>query len=245
MGRTEFEAAYLQMQQDQTTRPKQEERVVRIKQDGFNHRLLRLAQPQRPAALHKQTSQSSEQVSEKSAEQGGDENRSSKGQLSSDIGTLVHKYLEVMARDGLVNWNIERVQELDVSMQRWLRQQGHGLKVATDGAAEVIDHLVSTLQSETGRWILSPRDESGCEVAFTTERGGSIQTHIIDRTFVEDGVRWIVDYKTTRQKSNESVLQDYEQQLQRYRALFSPKEVVRCATFFTWDAEFVEFTQTD
>ena len=245
VGRTEFEAAYLQLQQDQTTRPKQEERVVRIKQDGFNHRLLRLAQPQRPAALHKQTSQSSEQVSEKSAEQGGDENRSSKGQLSSDIGTLVHKYLEVMARDGLVNWNIERVQELDVSMQRWLRQQGHGLKVATDGAAEVIDHLVSTLQSETGRWILSPRDESGCEVAFTTERGGSIQTHIIDRTFVEDGVRWIVDYKTTRQKSNESVLQDYEQQLQRYRSLFTPKEVVRCATFFTRDAEFVEFTQTD
>lgn len=68
-----------------------------------------------------------------------------------------------MARDGLVNWNIERVQELDVSVQRWLRQQGHGLKVSTDGAAEVIDHLVSTLQSETGRWILSPRDESGCE----------------------------------------------------------------------------------
>jgi hypothetical protein len=57
--------------------------------------------------------------------------------------------------------------------------------------------LATTLASADGQWVLQPRADAGAELAIA-RRGeeGTAETRVIDRSFVEDGVRWIIDYKT-------------------------------------------------
>jgi ATP-dependent exoDNAse (exonuclease V) beta subunit len=118
-------------------------------------------------------------------------------------------------------------------MRRWLRQQGHAGEELESATDEVWRHLATTLQSEMGRWILGPRVAAQCEVPYTTARDGEIQTHVIDRTFVEDGVRWIVDYKTTRPSDDEEPRAEHQAQLSRYRSLFGADTDVRTVVFYT------------
>jgi len=53
-------------------------------------------------------------------------------------------------------------------------------------------------EDQRGRWILSGRHEdSRCEVPLTALIDGRLRHLVIDRTFIDDeGVRWIIDYKT-------------------------------------------------
>ena len=70
---------------------------------------------------------------------------------------------------------------------------------------------------------------------------GALAEHVIDRTFVEDSQRWIIDYKSSVPESGES-LDAFEQrqselyggQLARYRAALQAKEdlPVRTALYF-------------
>jgi len=57
--------------------------------------------------------------------------------------------------------------------------------------------LIQTLEDERGRWLLGPRAEARCEWRITGVLDGEIVDVALDRSFVdEQGVRWIVDYKT-------------------------------------------------
>jgi hypothetical protein len=57
--------------------------------------------------------------------------------------------------------------------------------------------LTTTLASADGQWVLRPRADAGAELAIArVGAGGTAQTRVVDRSFVEDGVRWIIDYKT-------------------------------------------------
>jgi ATP-dependent exoDNAse (exonuclease V) beta subunit len=62
---------------------------------------------------------------------------------------------------------------------------------------------------------------------------------IIDRTFVEAGVRWIIDYKTMALASNldssalRQVAEQYRQQLEQYAALFADEGLkIQLAVYF-------------
>ena len=57
--------------------------------------------------------------------------------------------------------------------------------------------LVNTLDDERGRWLLTPHPEQETEFALTGLDGDRIVNVALDRTFVDNGVRWIVDYKTS------------------------------------------------
>ena len=70
---------------------------------------------------------------------------------------------------------------------------------------------------------------------------------MIDRTFIENGERWIIDYKTVRFEPDapESELKAraeiYRQQLERYAALFDGKGLpIRKAVFFIAHGRLVE-----
>lgn len=157
-----------------------------------------------------------------------------------DVGTLVHRYLQLIAEDGLDAWPQDRLVSLQVPMVAWMLSKGHDHATALKAAQEVGVHLSTTLQSEHGRWVLAAHPEAACEKAYTTLLDGRMQTHIIDRMFVADGVRWIIDFKTTTQVANDSaqVRLAFAEQLRRYRALFSAEEV-RMAVFFTFSGTLV------
>jgi ATP-dependent helicase/nuclease subunit A len=99
-----------------------------------------------------------------------------------------------------------------------------GTREADLVAAErrVREALRNTLSDEHGRWILQKRDSAHNEYALSAALEARRQSIKVDRTFVEDQTRWLIDYKTSDQEGTitESYLREqinkYRDDLQRY-----------------------------
>ena len=132
------------------------------------------------------------------------------------VGTVVHRQLERIALEGIANWPASRV----ATMQRPLRLALSNLGVETsaleDATQKALRALRNTLNDTTGQWILAPHAEARCEWPLTL-LDDDARHYVIDRSFVdEDGVRWIIDYKTgDHQDSDTDAFLDEE--LVRYR----------------------------
>ncbi|MDP2810681.1 MAG: UvrD-helicase domain-containing protein [Rhodocyclaceae bacterium] len=163
--------------------------------------------------------------------------------LDAGVGTLVHAYLEMIARDGLEAWPATRIEKLQAAMETWLVRQGHVSEDARRGAGRAQAALETTLGSEAGRWVLKPRPVAAAELALTKVSDGGTAapsttpttTYIVDRTFVEDGVRWIVDYKTAWVEGDPAAhVEQYRPQLERYAGLFAEEGLpIRAGIFYT------------
>lgn len=163
--------------------------------------------------------------------------------LEASVGTLVHRCLELIARQGVDNWSAERVAGSVPAYQRWLENQGHAADAASSGAGDVVAALSRTLSSATGRWLLAPHPEAAAEQAWTSTDGSTASHHVIDRSFVADGCRWIVDYKTARLPEAElhARAESYRPQLERYAGLFADDPLpLRAAIYFPLQGELVE-----
>ncbi len=170
--------------------------------------------------------------------------------IDAATGTLVHRYLEMIANDGLTAWPHARCARLEPACVAWLRGQGFSDPSAVDGAARAVRALETVLRSDTGRWILGKHGEAHAEKPLTSRlgEGAGQANHIIDRTFVAAGERWIVDYKTVRcdETHPRAYLEEhaelhYREQLERYASLYAGgNEKVRTAIFYVLQGELVE-----
>lgn len=108
----------------------------------------------------------------------------------------------------------------------------------------VVAAIERTLSDERGRWLLGFSGavrETASELALSGVVDGQIVQGVIDRTFVdEDGVRWVVDFKTSSHEGGglaeflDEEVARYRGQLLRYAQLlrmFKP-ERVRAALYF-------------
>jgi len=98
---------------------------------------------------------------------------------------------------------------------------------ARAGAARVARMLATTLASADGQWVLRRRADAGAELALMrVGAGGTVVTRVVDRSFVADGVRWIIDYKTVDLGDGAEIsrltahTERYRPQLESYAALF-------------------------
>ena len=157
------------------------------------------------------------------------------GGLEADIGTLVHRYLEMIARDGIAAWPAARIDTLAPRLADWFVRRGHGTADARDAAQAVAAMLATALASATGRWLLEPHPAGAAELAITEPGTAAPRTHVVDRTFIADGVRWVVDYKTARHPEGELAAAAFAHrpQLERYAALFADEgRELRAAVYF-------------
>jgi ATP-dependent helicase/nuclease subunit A len=143
--------------------------------------------------------------------------------LEADIGTLAHLYLQLIAEQGLAAWQTHEEKaflSLNMPMQRWFKQQGYTDSEAIQGTNQVAALLTTTLQSTDGRWVLQSHTQAASELAIEQLSEGK---KIIDRTFVADGVRWIVDYKSmpvTAKDDLHLLAASFKGQLSPYAQLF-------------------------
>jgi ATP-dependent exoDNAse (exonuclease V) beta subunit len=77
------------------------------------------------------------------------------------------------------------------------------------------------------------------EIESLEDDRSQVRKKIIDRTFIEDGVRWIVDYKTITFKNSldeanlKQAAQAYRQQLEGYAVLFADEGLsIQLAVYF-------------
>ncbi len=141
--------------------------------------------------------------------------------LAAAVGTLTHACLEQIVA-APESWSPARANSLLPAFVQWLASRGWAPAQAQSGAARTAEMLVTTLESELGRWVVRQRDDMAAELVLSkVGSGGTAQTRVIDRCFVEDGVRWIVDYKTARIAANVVADTEIEPQLaihaERYR----------------------------
>ena len=162
--------------------------------------------------------------------------------LEADIGTLTHQYLEIIVKQGLENWPVERVKSVESAMRRWFTQRGHAETLANAGALQVQVLLQTTLTSEDGMWVLQTHEESSAELALSTNIGREAKQFVVDRTFLteENGkkTRWIIDYKTVSVPANvdndvlAKTAQQFKQQLLGYQSLFKDDFETKLAIFY-------------
>jgi ATP-dependent exoDNAse (exonuclease V) beta subunit len=198
---------------------------------SFTPQLVRLVQPAVPSIL--QTNKATTLYSKPNTKP------SYQSSLEADIGTLAHRYMEMMAQQELSHWTVARIEALKPAMQHWLRQQGHAEQLANDAAAAVQRILIQTLNSADGQWVLKTRIDAGVEFGITRRHQDVVKSYVIDRTFIEDGTRWIVDYKSVSldRSLTDSELKiiaaQYRAQLEDYAALFADETApVKMAILF-------------
>ena len=167
------------------------------------------------------------------------------------VGTVVHRELQRMARDGVAAAHAD-----PAVRRRWteeLAELGVPRELRDPAVQRVASAIEQAAADERGRWLLDPRHrESATELALTGRVGGELVRAVIDRSFVDvQGVRWIVDYKTSRHEGAgreeflDSEQQRYRGQLERYASLVGKlgPEPVRLGLYFPllgawreWDA---------
>ncbi len=135
------------------------------------------------------------------------------------VGTVVHRWLQRIAEDGMKGWDAKRINALRAAFERDLQRRG--VQAPGEAAAMVVTALKNMLADERGRWLLGAHPEARSEYRIRTTSG----RYVIDRMFRDaDGMRWIVDYKTSRQEGAgiEAFLdrerERYHAQLARYAA---------------------------
>jgi ATP-dependent exoDNAse (exonuclease V) beta subunit len=163
--------------------------------------------------------------------------------LDALVGTLAHRYLEMIAIDGLDAWSASRIGGLRGAMEVWLAQQGCGDRDAALGAERVGAILATTLTSEQGRWVLQAREGASAELALQKVSHGGTPMSVVDRSFVEAGARWIIDYKTASPEGDLAAhAEAYREQLERYMELFEGEGMpIRTAIFYAALGRLVEF----
>ena len=159
-------------------------------------------------------------------------------------GILAHIYMQLFSTTDLHVWHGERLQQCEIGMQKWLMQQGHAAKNAQQGAVNVLVALQTTLQSEAGQWVLKAHDSAASELSLMRVQEHEVNNHVIDRTFIENGTRWIVDYKLTA--TDETLdfnlyAEQHRPQLERYASLFISEELpIKKAVLFLSSGKLVE-----
>jgi len=157
-------------------------------------------------------------------------------------GSVAHRCLQQIALEGVQHYSPERIAARRPQYRQLL--VAHGVDAASVNRAldRVVAVLTAALDDPAGRWLLSAEhSERLNEYAVTIAGGGRFQQVIIDRAFVDgDGVRWIVDYKTSSHEGGDrdtfvrSEVERYSPQLGAYRQAFACLEQrdVRTALYF-------------
>ncbi|MGH8633159.1 MAG: PD-(D/E)XK nuclease family protein, partial [Burkholderiales bacterium] len=140
------------------------------------------------------------------------------------VGTVVHRFLQLAADEGLARWDARRVAALREVFARDLQRLGVPDAERKGAVARVHDALAACLEAERGRWLLAAREETRSELRLTGIADGKLMSVAIDRTFVDEhGTRWIVDYKTgSHEGADVEAFLDREQE--RYR-----RQLEQCA----------------
>lgn len=180
------------------------------------------------------------------------ESRRDEGDLYAQlVGTLYHEAMQRIAGEGIDAWADAGASKRG-SMAAGLRRRGMPEPQVEPAVSRVIDLLARTLASERGRWLVSPKPWSRSEFPLAGLRDGRWISAVIDRCFEDDdGILWVIDYKTRSQdlepERQEAYVaagtERYRSQVQSYVELMAalrPDRRIRGALYFVDADRLVE-----
>jgi ATP-dependent exoDNAse (exonuclease V) beta subunit len=158
------------------------------------------------------------------------------------VGTVVHRYLQRIAEEGVARWDTARLAALQPALIAALRGTVVPASELARAGAQAAEALRGVLADPRGRWILdSGHAEATSELRLSAQLDDRVVQVAIDRTFVDaQGTRWIVDYKTgTHEGGDLEAFLDreqarYREQLEVYARIMAglDSRPVRLALYF-------------
>ncbi|PUA29492.1 MAG: DNA helicase UvrD [Cellvibrio sp. 79] len=167
--------------------------------------------------------------------------------LARHTGTVIHSALQTLVENKLVTINECVHAETFINQQKpfWkiqLQQLGWNGEYLNHALQKTAAVITNTLTSEIGRWLLnSDHAQSASELSLMQSDQQDVKESIIDRTFIADGIRWIVDYKSSEPEAGQRMedffareLEIYQGQLRRYKKLIAVTETLPIKTALYW-----------
>jgi ATP-dependent helicase/nuclease subunit A len=173
-------------------------------------------------------------------------------------GAALHGFLQRISREGLGAqgdaWDDNAVRSRRGAYRAVLTNLGVPPGDLAWAAERVELGLLRTLRDPRGRWILENHADAASELSIAGLIDGKLCEVVIDRTFVdENGVRWIIDYKTSAHEGAnlENFLEQerdrYREQLERYARLMVQRDhlamgrPIRLGLYFPLLGEWLEW----
>jgi ATP-dependent exoDNAse (exonuclease V) beta subunit len=161
-------------------------------------------------------------------------------------GTIVHRWFQRIS-DEQLSTSIESLGELRDTTRRWALDLGVNESQIEEVCQRAETALRGVLADEKGCWVLY--GEGSAELPITGVVDGKTESVIVDRVRIdEQGVHWIVDYKTSTHEGGDlegflhQESERYRPQLEKYAAMYSglTGQEVRTALYFPLLQEFCE-----
>jgi len=164
-------------------------------------------------------------------------------------GNLVHRLLQLIGEEGLEAWQAGDGMS---KCENWCHHQLMSKGIRQEKADAIVSRasraINNCLASEQGRWILESHQDAHCEFAITAVLDGHPANMVLDRTFINEGARWIIDYKTSSHSGGdlegflETEAGRYREQMQRYKTAVALTESlpIRTALYFPLLDRFCE-----
>ena len=113
------------------------------------------------------------------------------------LGTIVHHYLEH-----------GEFSPSHLTVETRLKEKGVPSKLLKSFTNSILDILSKTKHDNNFEWIFKYRDSTEVEAEYR----GARQSVIIDRLFIDDGILWIIDFKTASLNKDETLDEFKERQ---------------------------------
>ena len=165
--------------------------------------------------------------------------------MSTDIqrftGNIVHKYLEIIVKKQL---DIDKIlcNKLDYTESLYLGKnfKKKDIKIGLNLVKKSLEMLKKT---SDGRWILNRYLADNSEVSYFLESNNITTQHIPDRSFIENDIQWIIDYKTPFSpiKNLAAEAKKHLPQLRSYETIFKEnKRVIQKAIYFAPQGKLIK-----
>ena len=168
------------------------------------------------------------------------------GSNARHAGTIVHRWLQRIA-DGLETFDEDNLAALRPVNERWSERLGVPSEEIDGICDRVEEALKGILTDPKGRWSLF--GEGYAEMPLSGLWNGRVESVVIDRVRIdEEGVHWIVDFKTSTHEGGDlegfldQESERYRPQLEKYAGLYKALTAapVRVALYFPLLQEFRE-----
>lgn len=139
------------------------------------------------------------------------------------VGTVIHKQLEWLSNRELSNHELEQF-SLPNNWKEISKTQllASGISSSNNRLDDYVDtvylSIKNTIADAMGRFILKEHEQASSELILHRKISDSLYVkRVIDRTFVVDDTRWIIDYKSSEPEDNESKKSFIENEVELYR----------------------------
>lgn len=130
-------------------------------------------------------------------------------------GTIIHRCLQQIAQDGLSQWTKDKIHSQIPYWQQTLLNLGVNSAHLENHLTTIIAAIHHCLAAPRAQWLFASNVlEQKSEWALTVLINQLPQHIVIDRSFVDAEIRWIIDYKTSPKPETEIEIFLDQQQIQ-------------------------------